>query len=238
MSEGGTPFVYIYLDRTGIESLYAQITDRLEIDFVQSKTREGRGEVGASAKFGNLLTSLLGVKELGARTELEAVRRYSDEVRTTLTAEHKLQLLLDHLTKAKECFGSLEEAANKSSVGHFTYVSAVEYFDAPDFYSGSRDVREINESGSMVFTIDRKYDSSDEYFKRINFSFVMAASLKKFTRLNGCMGATCHEAIMFSGFRGRRIPLGVFGHVMRYSDTACQVKPYAIWLVTSYRARM
>jgi hypothetical protein len=72
----------------------------------------------------------------------------------------------------------------------------------------------------MVFTIDRKYDSSDEYFKRMNFSFVMAASLKKFTRLNGCMEATCHEAIMFSGFRGRRIPLGVFGHVMRYSDTA------------------
>lgn len=234
MSEGGTPFVYIYLDRTGIESLYAQITDRLEIELIQTRSREGRGEVGLTANFGNLLTSLLGIKELGAKTKVEAVRGFIDEAKTTLTVEHKLQRLQEYLAKTKNCFGSLEEAATKSPVGQIAYVDAVENFDAPDFYSGKSDVREINESGSMVFTIDQKYDSSDQYFKKGTFSFVMTASLRNFTRLHGGIGATSHEAIMFRGFKGRNIPLGVFGYVMRYSDLACQVKPYAIWLIKGY----
>ena len=163
-------------------------------------------------------------------TKLEAVRGHIKEAKTKLTVEHKLQRLSDHLAKTKNCSGSLEDAASKSTVGETIYVNGVERFDAPDFYPGRGGVREINESGLIVFTINRNYDSSDEYFKRGQFCFVMTACISNFTRLHGGMGATSHEAIMFRGFEGRKIPLGVFGYIMRYSDLACQVKPYAIWL--------
>jgi hypothetical protein len=234
MPKDGTPLVYIYLDRDGIESLYAQITKGIEIELVESRSREGRGQVGLRASFGNLLTSLLGIKELGANTEIEAVHGYVEAAKTKLTVEHKLERLTEYLTKTKRCFGSLDEAASNSSKGEMAYVNAVEKFNAPDFYSGQRNVRAINESGAIVFNVDKNYDSSDGYFKKGTFSFVMTAGLRNFTRIAGGMAFKSHEAIMFSGFRGENIPLGVFGYVMRYSDLACQVKPYAMWLVTNY----
>jgi hypothetical protein len=229
--ESGTPLVYIYLDRSGIESLYAQKTERLEIELVQIRSTEGRAKAGVAVGFGSLLTSLLGVK-LGAETELERARGYIDEARTRLTVEHKLQQLPEYLTKTNICFGSLEDAASKCSVGEIVYVNGVEKFEAPDFYPGRGGVREINESRSMVFTADRSYDPSDEYFKKGTLNIVMAASLRNFTRLRDeRMGATSHDAIMFRAFEGHRIPLGVFGYLMRHSDLAFQIKPYAIWLV-------
>jgi hypothetical protein len=237
MSGGSAPLIYIYLDRNGIESLYAQITDRLEIELIQTRSSEGRGGVGLTASFGNLLTSLLGVKKLSAETKLEAVRGYIDQARTKLTIEHKLQRLSEYLAKTEKCFGSLEDALSKTAAGEVVYVNGVEKFDAPDFYPGRGGVREINESGSIVFAIDRNYDPSDAYFKKVGCSLVMAASIRNFTRLSGRMGATSHEAIMFRGFRGSNIPLGVFGYVMRYSDLACQLKPYAVWLPNGYLNR-
>jgi hypothetical protein len=62
----------------------------------------------------------------------------------------------------------------------------------------------------------------------------MTASLEKFTRIHGYMGATSHEAMMFRGFSGRDILLGVFGYLMRHSNLVCQIKPYAIWLPSGY----
>jgi hypothetical protein len=234
MAERGAPLVYIYLDRNGIESLYAQITDRLEIELIQTRSTEGRGEVGLTLGFGNLLTSLLGIQKIGAETKLGAVRGYIDEAKTKLTVEHKLQRLTQYLAATKSCAGSLEEAASRGAVGEVLYVCGVENFDAPDFYPGRDGLRQINESGSMVFTTDHNYDPSDNYFKKAQINFVMTASILNFARLHGGMRATSHEAIMFRGFEGRNIPLGVFGHIMRFSDKACQVKPYAIWLTRGY----
>ena len=194
MPERAVPLVYIYMDQNGIESLYAQITDRLEIELKQTRSRESRGEVGLTASLGNLLTSLLGVKKLDAETKLEAVRGHIDEAKTKLTVEHKLQRLSAHLAKTKNCSGSLDDAASKSTVGETVYVNGVERFDAPDFYPGRGGVREINESGSIVFTIDRNYDPSDDYFKRGQFCFVMTASISNFTRLHGGMGATFNSS--------------------------------------------
>jgi hypothetical protein len=121
--------------------------------------------------------------------------------------------------------GSLEDAASKSSVGEMVYVNGVERFDAPDFYPGRGGVREINESGSIVFTIDRNYDPSDQYFKRGQFGFVMTASISNFTRLHGGMGATSHDAIMFRGS-------GAGGYRLECLDTSFAI---AIWLVRPNR---
>ena len=63
---GREMLVYIYLDSDGIESLYAQTTDRVELELTRSRSKEGRGEVGVKLGFGNLLASLLGFKEAAA----------------------------------------------------------------------------------------------------------------------------------------------------------------------------
>lgn len=228
------PLVYIYLDKDGIESLYAQLTDRLEVELIETRSREGRTDVGITAKLGNLFTSLLGVKEIGAETKLEAARKFIVEARTKLAVEHKIRRLSEYLTKTNSCFRNLQEAVAKTSIGEMAFVDGVEKFDAPDFYPGRGGIRDVNDSGSMVFTIEPKYDPSDAYFKKAHFTFTMPASLRNFTRLDSCMGSTSHEAIMFRGFQGKEIPLGVFGYAMRHSDRACQIKPYAIWLVAGF----
>ena len=236
MSESKTSplLVYIYLDAQGIASLYAQTTDRVEIEFTEGHSRQGRGEVGLKLGFGNLLSSLLGLREAGAETRLEELHGHIDKAKTTLTVELKLQQQSDYLTKTRKCFGSLEDAANSiSERGGGAYVRAIEKFDAPDFQRGVGGITAINSSGAVVFTLDPKYDPSERYFKQGRFHFVMPASLKKFSRCDGYMGATSHDAIMFRGFSGRDIPLGLFGYVTRHSEIACQVKPYAIWLPNS-----
>jgi hypothetical protein len=45
-----TPFVYLYADDEGIESLYAQTTDRVETELTESRSKEGGGEVRIKGK--------------------------------------------------------------------------------------------------------------------------------------------------------------------------------------------
>jgi hypothetical protein len=58
---GGEMRIYIYLDGDGIESLYAQTTDRIELELTRTYSMEGRGEVGLRVGFGNLLKGRQGV---------------------------------------------------------------------------------------------------------------------------------------------------------------------------------
>ncbi len=225
-----SPLVYIYLDTKGIESLYAQTIDRLEVELVRSHSSEGRGGAGFSVSLGNLLSALVGLKEVKAQTKLESIRIKAEQAKTRLTAEHKLDRLSDYLVKTKNIFDKLQDAAqNASEAGKVVYFRAVESFDAPDFYPGGGGVREVNSSKAVVFTIRPQYDPSDSYFKSEPFHFLMSASLDNFTRVRGNMGATSHDAITFRGFSGKRIPLGVFGYLIRHSALAFQIKPYAIW---------
>lgn len=223
--------VYIYLDPEGIESLYAQTTDRVELELTRSRSKEGRGEVGLKVGFGNLLSALLGLKEAAAETKLETVRGHIEEAKSRLSVEHKLVRLSEYLTKMKNCFEDLETAAESTTKpGQPVFIRVEAEFDAPDFFPGHSGTEAINSSKAMVFTIDSNYDASDTYFKKSAFKFIMTASLEKFPRLRGSMGNTSHEAIAFRGFLGKGIPLGVFGYLIRHNSTVCQIKPYAIWL--------
>ena len=93
------------------------------------------------------------------------------------------------------------------------FVRVETQFDVPDFLPGGGGVSAINASKAMVFRIDNQYDASDSYFKKVPFTLIMTASLEKFSRLKGGMGATSHEAIFFRGFNGKDVPLGVFGYL-------------------------
>lgn len=110
-------------------------------------------------------------------------------------------------------------------------------FDAPDFFTGGGGTSAVNSSKAVVFRIDNQSDPSDSYFKTFPFPLIMTASLEKFTRLKSDMGKASHEAILFRGFAGKNIPLGVFGYLIRLNMKAWQIKPYAIWLPRGYPGR-
>jgi hypothetical protein len=235
MAEGidRLPRVYLYLDSEGIESLYAQTTDRVETELTESRTKEGRGGVGLKVGFGNLLTGLLGLKEVAADTKLEMVHSQIEQAKSRLSIEHKLQALSKYMIRAGQCLEDLTKAAESASEpGQPIFIQVAEKFDAPDFFAGKMDYEAINSSKAIVFTRGGQYEPSDSYFKKPSFRFTMPASLEKFPRLKGFMGITSHEAIAFRGFGGKNIPLGIFGYLIRYKSPVCQIKPYAIWLTS------
>jgi hypothetical protein len=41
--KGRIPFAYLYVDDEGIESLFAQTTDRVETELTESRSKEGQG---------------------------------------------------------------------------------------------------------------------------------------------------------------------------------------------------
>jgi hypothetical protein len=218
------------LDNDGIESLYAQTTDRVEVELTSSHSNEGHGGIKLKAGFGSLLTTLLGLKETSAETTLETVRGQIEAAKARLSIEHKLRRLSEFLSARNECIGDLVAALEKAELGRPIFVQVEAKFDAPDFLPGGGGTNAINSSRAMVFRIDDHYDPSDQYFKRSHADLVMTASLKKFPRLKEGMGGTSHEAVFFRGFAGKDIPLGVFGYLIRLNNKACQIKPYAIWL--------
>lgn len=225
------PVVYLYMDDEGIESLYAQTTDRLETELTESRSKEGRGDVELKVGFGNLLATLLGLKEAAAATKLETVHGHIEAAKSRLSVEHKLERLSEYLVKSRKCLQDIYEAAESATEpGRPVFIRVEEKFDAPDFFAGGGGVDAINSSKAIVFTLGGRYDDSDRYFKRQFFSFTMPASLEKFRRSKGFMAETSHEAIAFRGLEGKEIPLGVFGYLIRYRGSVCQIKAYAIWL--------
>lgn len=230
------PLIFLYLDVEGIESLYAQTTERVETEFAQSHSKEGHGGVRLKVGIGSLLTTLLGLKEAAAETNLETVRGHIEEAKSKLSVEHKLERLAECLIRSEKCFLDLgKAAASVTEPGRPVYIRIEDKFDAPDFFNGRGNLEAINSSKSIVFTIENRYDESDNYFKRSGFSFTMPASLDKFPRFKGYFAGTSHEARFFRGLEGRNIPLGVFGYVLRYNSLVCQIKPYAIWLLGGFR---
>jgi hypothetical protein len=204
----GERCVYIYVDSDGIDGLYAQTTDRVELELTRSRSEENHGDVGIKAGFGCLFTALLGLKDAGAETNLGTTRRQIEEAKSRLSLAHKLDQLSEYLVRTTDCFENLEAAAESvSKPGQHVFVCVETKFDAPDFFPGAGGASVVNSSRAMVFRIDNRYDASDSYFKRCPFSVAMTASLEKFTRLRSGMGATSREAVRFRGFEGKNVPM-------------------------------
>src|SRR5713226_10229355 len=95
------PRTFMYLDAEGIDSLYAQTVDRIELEFTQTRKNERRGQVGLKAAFGSTVTGLLALKEVSGGTKLGASREQIDEAKLHLTAERNMSNLIDYLAKLK-----------------------------------------------------------------------------------------------------------------------------------------
>jgi len=93
------------------------------------------------------------------------------------------------------------------------------------------------EIGQPIFNKNKQYDEydySDNYFKKTKSNstprILMSASLSKCPRSNRGMSLTGHDAVLFRGYNGIKVPLSVFGLLYPIEGGILyQLKPYAIW---------
>lgn len=228
------PKMYIYLDTDGIDSLYAQTVDRLEIEFTQSHERDKSGKVKGNIGIGKLLGTIIGLADIGAETELSISGKQVNEAKMRFTLEQKLSALINYLEKLDgiEYFQQLSQAAiqvEKRNQGVFIKVS--ENFNMPQFFQGEDGVENVNRDQSIAFVIgqtDSDHDFTDTYFKKTQYTFLMMASLSKATRSRNEMHQMGHDAMFFRMLKGKNVPLNVFGFLIPLSKYTYQIKPYAI----------
>jgi len=241
--------MYVYLDRDGISSLYAQTTDRVEVAVEKERQRGKAGSVKGKLGLGPALRLLLGWVDVAAEAEASLSRAEVERIKSEMTIEHKLGALIRYLNvfENDRYFDDLHRAMQQcDQLSQSVYVNTEAIFDMPQFYIGQRGVDDVNRKRSVRFEcvgcrsdldpiIEENHDYSDNYFKRLPSNerrrILMAASIEKFTRvIEGTMRLTGHDAMYFGGRRGRAVPLGVFGHLNQINSRFYQVKPFAIWV--------
>jgi hypothetical protein len=210
---GPTPF--IYLDSSGIDSLFAQTVKRLETSRTEKSEGSKSAKVTGSASLSNLWSALFGAKvEAGG----DFSRKSGQEITSTFTVEQKLTSLLNYLQAVDTDLrhSDIKVAARLAISDH---ISIMLYFRdeflLPQFASGGGGVSQVNEDEALELISTTETVS-------------MVASLTKFTRLaDGKMPRLSHEALRFSKSEGRTF-LGVFGS-LRSANNGLIMKPYAIW---------
>lgn len=226
----------MYLDHDGIDSLYSQTVDRLEVELVQSQERGSAGRLTAKLGIGALLKQLT---EIGTDAEVSIAGKQIRETKTKFRSEQKLSALVRVLSRSGNgvLFTDLASAAIVcADTSSIVYVQVFEKFNLPQFYCGSG-VDEVNRDKGVDFEIGPmsrrgdSYDHSDRYFKKKHYHFFMFAGIGKFPRLTGeGMGRFSHEAFLFRAYQGKDVPLGVFGYLKHLTGLEYQIKPFAIWV--------
>jgi hypothetical protein len=226
------PLSYIYLDEQGVESLYAQTVDRFEVERSTTIEKAMVGRAGAAARLKNLLLKALGGPEVELSGEVSGSRRRTEQSRHAYTVEQKLADLTKALQRIGQAvlFLDLSEAARHIGRGGTrAYVRVEDQFNAPQFYFGDG-TASVNESGYLILEKGGPddYEYGDDYYKRSDLRVTLSASVSKMRMSAGRMAATGHMAVFLRGFKGRRIPMGIFG-IMSATPDYFQIKPYAIW---------
>ncbi len=214
------PHAYIYLDKEGIKSLFAQTVDRLETELRKSTETDVTEKAGAKFGLGKAIASLLGI-EIGAKVEKSKASKLLEEAKLTLTVEHKLIRLQQHLSEEGSLSRTIDDAVNRSAqMNKPVFIDLHESFDTPQFLKAGGADR-ATQDGAIMFEI------ADRFAARV----VMAASLPKFPSASGGkLNRLSHLAIHFQGHKGKSVSLHVFGYARSLSSSTCQIKPYAIWL--------
>lgn len=223
---------YIYLDHTGIESLYAQAVESLETSRVTTVKRELSAKGRAGARFRNVLVKML----TGFEAEVSAEGTGSEtriEQRTTLrTIEQKLNAIIEFLSKSGKgyYFTNLADAVRHVQARQEqVFLNIHERFNAPQFFGHASGFDRVNADRYLLFqkggALD--YDDSDSYYRQTTAVIKLSASIDKM-RAGPVMGATSHEAVFLRGFGGRGVPLSVFG-TLTDAGEYFQIKPIALW---------
>jgi hypothetical protein len=215
------PNAYLYLDSAGVESLFAQTVDRVEIELVESTKKTTEEKSSAKLGLGNALAALIGIK---ADASLEAAKAKTqlEQAKLGLTVEHKIARLQNYILATGYLTDDLASAVKRSKETNAkVYINVLHAFDMPQFAHRGGGVEQANDDGALEFEIPSLSSAK----------VVMAASLAKFPSLaSGRLGRLSHVVLHFGGFQGKNVPLHVFGYIISLSAVVCQIKPYAIWL--------
>ena len=231
------PVRFVYLDLHGIESLYSQTVDRVETSLLITKEKTAGRRIGLSLSLGKLLGNLIGVEPaVSADTTTEGKESRASSYNPT--SENRLFSLIAHLSRhsPSSFFRSLRAAANAARhTQGSVFVSSRDKWDAPQFHPGQEGVRDVNNTGAVIFTFGQPsseaYEPSDDYFRHPPTVIGMAASLINFPHVHaGRMTSTGHDAMLFRAHKGKAIPLAVFGQLTPLPEPSFQMKPYAIWI--------
>lgn len=224
---------YIYLDEGGIESLYAQSVDFLEVEKTTTLEQTVAAKAGTALRFKNFVLKLLGGPELEASIELAGERKRSTQSKQVRTIEQKLQDLISSLKKFNDSvlFTTLvgAEKATRSN-GKSVFILVEDRFDAPQFWA-SDGVDQVNSSAYLNLQkgTSGDYNDRDDYYRtQLQSPLTLVAAVEKLRRSSQGMRYTGHDAIFFRGYIGKGVPLGVFGRFIS-TPSYCQIKPYAIW---------
>ncbi|HLY59540.1 MAG TPA: hypothetical protein VKV95_02125 [Terriglobia bacterium] len=226
------PLSYIYLDEQGIESLYAQTVEMVEIERSKTTEKTVEGKLSGTARLKNLVLKALGGPEVELTGEISGARSRTEHSKHEFTVENKLAALLEvfrqigtpiFVQNLGEAARHVDRAKNR------IYFRVEEKFDAPQFFAGEGAIS-VNKSGYLILekACVGENNPRDDYFKDAPRPLVLSASVKKMRTFEGQMAITGHDAIYFRGYGGRRIPLGVFG-IMTPTPSYFHIKPYAIW---------
>lgn len=220
---------YLYLDVAGIESLYAQTVDHVEVERTKTQTKEKKNR-----KFGEGVIGFWGVGKLKGGVDAADGDSSAVSTRMELSTEQKLRIVLNHLLQkgtpslfSDLCLAAAFTKEQKEAV----FIDVKIEIDAPQFYK-ENGVESVNEEKVLLFERDTdctdNYKYEDGYYKQPKLPIVMSASLEKFPNCrSGRMTMTGHEAIFLRGHRGRALPLHVFGQLLSL-PLFFQIKPYAI----------
>lgn len=226
------PVEYIYLDKSGIESLYAQTVDSVETSQTTTVQKGIAAKGGAGLKLKNLLAKLLIGLEGELSAEVSGSRSHAEQSTRVQTVEHRLKLVLEWLSKfGEDCFfASLDEASRRLRTAHGpVFINIQDSFNAPQFYGRALGTDSVNAEGYLLLEkggVD-DYCHGDDYYKQSAAIVKLSASTKKMGT-GGAMGASSHEAIFIRGSAGRNVHLCIFGTLSGTADYL-QIKPFAIW---------
>jgi hypothetical protein len=228
------PVAYLYLDAPGIEGLYAQTVDRIEVEHPTTVEKARSGRVGAAARLKSLFVTFLAGPEFEISGDVSGSRKTTEQSKQLQSTEQKLASLIATLKGMGEqtIFSELANAARHAgSTGTSVFINTEDEFDAPQFYSPGG-ASSVTRDGYLILEKDGAFDyePGDHYYKkeRLSRPLTMSASILKMPFSSKGMASTGHDARFLQGFGGRGVRLGVFGQIAA-TPNYFQVKPYAIW---------
>lgn len=242
MANQRIPDAFIYFDTEGIDSLFAQTVDYLEVERVQSKETNKEGKVGGKISLGQALGLLLGLGSAEVHAEGALGSKRTEEVMLKLSSEQKLFRLMSYLKAAEgeSIFGSLERACSATyTTSRPVYLSVNDMFSLPQFFDGPETaIERVNAAKAVLFERGEPVDArtlemvdAGTYQVTKDVRVTMQASIRKFPRVYGDeMSALGHDAMIFVHMNGRKVSLTLFGHVHCIHKVFFNIKPYAIWL--------
>jgi hypothetical protein len=152
---------YIYLDKEGIDSLYAQGSEMVKDSVRESAEKSGKvsGSVSPKIQIGNLL-ALLGLAkiEVDSSVAIDKQSKKSSEITYTMQSENKLAAIIEQLHEAGLLYDSLERALADGISGKRVFCVFAETFTLADWKPGAPDQwrTKANKEGMLIFHLTPK----------------------------------------------------------------------------------